>query len=146
MTQQVVDQDTGEIQVLTDLTDDALLEEFARAKAFKDQFTRQAGQVEQELYRRMEERGATGIRGTEFICEKTVANTYAQGLLTELKVELDSADLEIVLTPAHPETVPDKWEIQKLTALVTRLGGKPLRIFENAREPGRTSLKFEQRK
>ena len=132
--------------LLLDMPDSNLLGVFAKVRANLEAQCRLVGHFEQELYRRMEERGSTSIPDNTYVCELVPQNTYLQEAFTPLKEVLISADLEEVLIPAHPETVqvPDKWSTTKVLALARRLP-EVKAITNQARIEGRPKLKFEVR-
>lgn len=135
------------IDMLPDLADDHLLSCLADAKRNRDTYVRFIGHIEQEIWRRMEERGAAAIPDNTYVCEAVVSNTYLQEAFTPLKEVLVEADLKGVLIPAHQETVdvPDKWATAKVLALARRLP-EVQAIVDRARQPGPRKLKFEERR
>ena len=106
-----------------------------------------AGHYEQELLRRMAERGATSIPSTEFVCEVKQTDTYSQPGFTPLREILSGMDLDTCFVPAHTERiqVADKWNTVKVKALARRYGDEALAIVERARIPGAPRLKFASR-
>ncbi len=128
------------------LADSQLLEQYEASRAAASAALIAKGHLEQEIYRRMDERGATAIPDNTYVCELVQQNTYLQEAFTPLKEVLVRADLESVLMPAHPETVqvPDKWNTGKLLALARRLP-EVKEIVDQARTEGRPKLKFEVR-
>ena len=132
--------------ILVDMPDSNLLEVFAKARANLEAQQQFVGHCEQELYRRMGDRGATAIPDNTYVCELKAQNTYIQEALTPLKEVLVEADLNSVLIAAHQETVdvPDKWN----TVKILRLGRRQPEvraILDQARIEGRPKLTFEVR-
>jgi len=129
------------------LTDDDLLAEMEHINAILDGFRGTLGRLEQEAFRRMEERGATAIPSEEYVCEIEIKSTYDQPSFTPLKEVFNDADLKRCLRPAHIEEVEvaDKWTTATVKSLATKYGGDALRIVENARMEGRGWLKFARR-
>ena len=129
-----------------DVPDSELLQLFKDAKTELETQQRFVGYCEQEIYRRMEDRGATAIPDNTYICELVAQNSYDQKAFTPLKEVLVEADLKSVLIPAHQETVdvPDKWATGKVLALGRRLP-EVQAIVDQARIEGRPKLKFEVR-
>jgi len=129
------------------LSDDELLAEMenigAQLEGFKDTW----GHLEQEAYRRIEERGAKAIPSETYICEINVKNDYDQLAFTPLKEVFHDADLKKCLTPAHTAEVKieDKWATGTVKSLATKYGAEALRIFENARTESRGRLVFKRR-
>ena len=93
------------------LSDDELLAEMEHIGAILDGFKNTLGHLEQEAYRRIEERGATSIPSETYICEMETSWKYDQPSFGPLKEVFNDADLKKCLTPAHTEEVKveDKW-------------------------------------
>ena len=129
------------------LTDDELLAEMEHIGAVLEGFKATLGRLEQEAYRRIEERGATSIPSETYICEMETSWKYDQPSFGPLKEVFNDADLKRCLTPAHTEEVKveDKWATGTVKSLATKYGAEALRIFENARTESRGRLKFARR-
>jgi len=129
------------------LSDDELLAEMEHIGAVLDGFKNTLGRLEQEAYRRIEERGATSIPSETYICEMETSWKYDQPSFGPLKEVFNDADLKRCLTPAHTEEVKvsDKWTTATVKSLATKYGSEALRIFENARTESRGRLKFARR-
>jgi len=129
------------------LSDDELLAEMEHIGAILDGFKNTLGHLEQEAYRRIEERGATSIPSETYICEMETGFKYDQPSFGPLKEVFNEVDLKKCLTPAHTEEVriEDKWATTTVKSLATRYGADALRIFENARTETRGRLKFARR-
>ena len=129
------------------LSDDELLAEMEHIGAVLDGFKSTLGHLEQEAYRRIEERGATSIPSETYICEMETGFRYDQLSFAPLKEIFNDADLKKCLTPAHTDEVkvPDKWATGTVKSLATKYGAEAMRIFENARTETRGRLKFARR-
>ena len=129
------------------LSDDELLAEMEHIGAILDGFKATLGRLEQEAYRRIEERGATSIPSETYICEMETGYKYDQPSFAPLKEVFNDADLKRCLTPAHTEEVKvaDKWTTATVKSLATKYGSEAMRIFENARTETRGRLKFSRR-
>jgi len=129
------------------LSDDELLAEMEHIGAILDGFKNTLGHLEQEAYRRIEERGATSIPSETYICEMETGFRYDQPSFAPLKEIFNDADLKKCLTPAHTDEVkvPDKWATGTVKSLATKYGAEAMRIFENARTETRGRLKFARR-
>ena len=129
------------------LSDDELLAEMEHIGDVLDGFKATLGHLEQEAYRRIEERGATSIPSETYICEMETKRGYDQPSFGSLKEVFNDADLARCLTPAHTEEVKveDKWTTATVKSLATKYGSEALRIFENARTETRGRLKFARR-
>ena len=129
------------------LSDDELLAEMEHIGAILDGFKNTLGRLEQEAYRRIEERGATSIPSETYICEMETGFKYDQPSFGPLKEVFNEVDLKKCLTPAHTEEVKvaDKWTTATVKSLATRYGADALRIFENARTESRGRLIFKRR-
>jgi hypothetical protein len=129
------------------LSDDELLAEMEHIGAILDGFKNTLGHLEQEAYRRIEERGATSIPSELYICEMETGFKYAQESFGPLKEVFNDADLKRCLTPAHIEEVKvaDKWATATVKSLATKYGAEAMRILESARMESRGRLKFARR-
>jgi len=129
------------------LSDDELLAEMEHIGAILDGFKNTLGHLEQEAYRRIEERGATSIPSETYICEMETSWKYDQASFGPLKEVFNDADLKKCLTPAHTEEVKvaDKWTTATVKSLAVKYGSEAMKIFENARTESRGRLKFARR-
>ena len=129
------------------LSDDELLAEMEHIGAILDGFKNTLGHLEMEVYRRIEERGATSIPSETYICEMETGFKYDQPSFGPLKEIFNDADLKKCMTPAHTEEVKveDKWTTATVKSLATKYGSDALRILANARMESRGRLKFARR-
>jgi len=129
------------------LSDDELLAEMEHIGAILDGFKNTLGHLEQEAYRRIEERGATSIPSETYICEMETGWKYDQPSFGPLKEVFNDADLKRCLTPAHTEEVKveDKWATGTVKSLATKYGAEALRIVDHARTESRGRLVFKRR-
>lgn len=100
---------------------------------------------DQELLRRMRERGATELPLDGATVRLVRASpTYDLGLLTALKETLTAEWLNKVWTPAHEEMiqVAEKWNGTQLRS-AEKLGGEVAAVIQQARIPGRESIVVE---
>ena len=127
--------------------DDELLSKMARLTKELDVIQDTLGHLEQEAYRRMEERGATSIPSETYICELSHKATYDQIGFTPLKEIFNESDLARCLTPAHTEEirVPDKWATSTVKSLANKYGVEARRIVDQAKTEDRGKLIFKQR-
>jgi len=144
-TSETIDQHYTAIHI--DLDDDQLLAEMEHIGAILDGFKKTLGRLEQEAYRRIEERGATSIPSETYICEMETKRGYDQPSYGPLKEIFNDVDLKQCLTPAHTEEVEvaDKWATGTVKSLATKYGADALRIVENARTETRGRLIFKRR-
>ena len=129
------------------LSDDELLAQMEHISGVLEGFKASLGRLEQEAYRRIEERGATSIPSETYICEMETGFKYAQESFGPLKEVFNEVDLKKCLTPAHTEEVKvaDKWATATVKSMATKYGADALRILENARMESRGRLKFARR-
>ena len=129
------------------LDDDELLAEMEHIGAILEGFKNTLGHLEQEAYRRMEERGAKAIPSETYVCEIETGSKYDQPSFGPLKEVFHDADLKKCLTPAHIEEVKieDKWATGTVKSLATKYGAEALRIVANARTETRGRLVFKRR-
>ena len=129
------------------LSDDELLAQMEHISGVLEGFKASLGRLEQEAYRRIEERGATSIPSETYICEMETGFKYDQPSFGPLKEVFNEVDLAKCLTPAHTEEVKvaDKWTTATVKSLANKYGSEALRIFENARTETRGRLVFKRR-
>ena len=129
------------------LSDDELLAQMEHISGVLEGFKASFGRLEQEAYRRIEERGATSIPSETYICEMETGFKYDQMSFGPLKEVFNEVDLKKCLTPAHTDEVKvaDKWATGTVKSLATKYGADALRILENARMESRGRLKFARR-
>ena len=129
------------------LSDDELLAQMEHISGVLEGFKASLGRLEQEAYRRIEERGATSIPSETYICEMETGFKYDHPSFGPLKEIFNEVDLKRCLTPAHTEEVKvaDKWATVTVKSLATKYGAEAMRIFENARTESRGRLKFARR-
>ena len=129
------------------LSDDELLAQMEHISGVLEGFKASLGRLEQEAYRRIEERGATSIPSETYICEMETGFKYDQPSFGPLKEVFNDVDLKRCLTPAHTEEVKvaDKWATVTVKSLAVRYGAEALRIVENAQTESRGRLKFARR-
>ena len=129
------------------LLDDALLSEMEKVSEELEVIKGVLGRLEQEAYRRMEEKKATSIPSETYICEMETSYRYDQMSFGPLKEIFNEVDLKKCLTPAHTEEVKvaDKWTTATVKSLAGKYGSEAMRIFENARTESRGRLKFARR-
>ena len=129
------------------LSDDELLAEMEHIGAILDGFKATLGRLEQEAYRRIEERGATSIPSETYICEMETGFKYDHPSFGPLKEIFNEVDLKKCLTPAHTDEVKvaDKWATVTVKSLAAKYGSEALRIVENARTETRGRLVFKRR-
>ena len=127
------------------LTDEDLLNELSRANVDLDKAKARKGRIEQELFSRMEQRGATGIPSDRYKCDIKVTYTYTPEVLVALKEMFYDQELATCWTPEHDEPVPEKWNITKARPIAKRHGDKALSIIEQAKVEKSRSLDFGEK-
>ena len=132
---------------MNEILDAELLETYAETVKWLQEIRDYLGQLEQEIWRRMEERQATAIPDRTWTCEAKTRNTYPAMSLTPLKEVFDTTDLADCYTPAHQEVVdvPEKWDVRKVVPLARRYGAQALAIVERAKITERSGLKFDRK-
>ena len=128
-------------------TDESLLEALEEINGIMDGYEGLKGRLEQEAFRRMEERGAKAIPSINYICEIQQKSDYDQLAFTPLKEIFNSDDLKRCLTPAHTKEieVPERWATTTVKAVAAKYGDRAKAIVENARTETRGRLKFARR-
>jgi len=129
------------------LTDDELLAEMEHIGAILEGFKNTLGHLEQEAFRRMEERGAKAIPSINYICKIENKSDYDQLAFTPLKELFNKEDLDRCLTPAHTKEieVPERWATTTVISVAGDYGDRAKAIVENARTKTRGRLKFSRR-
>jgi len=129
------------------LTDDELLAEMEHIGAILEGFKNTLGHLEQEAFRRMEERGAKTIPSINYICKIENKSDYDQLAFTPLKELFNKEDLDRCLTPAHTKEieVPERWATTTVISVAGDYGDRAKAIVENARTKTRGRLKFSRR-
>lgn len=131
----------------SNLSDEELLSELEHITAIRDGLSDTLGRLEQEAFRRMEERGAKAIPSINYICKIENKSEYDQLAFTPLKEIFNSDDLDRCLTPAHTKEieVPERWATTTVKAVAADYGDRAKAIVENARTETRGRLKFARR-
>ena len=130
---------------LKDLSDVDLLAQYEDSRDEASVALIVKGHLEQEIYRRVDERGARAIPDSTFVCEVTQESIYDQEAFRPLLEVFHEFHLNTCYTPEHMEPVAAKWTTVKVLALARRYGDAALAIVEQAKQPGRKSLKFQRR-
>lgn len=135
------------IDPVTQISDVALLRWYERCQSDLVEVQEKVGRLQQEILRRMEERGASAIPDEEYVCELVTKTNYDQTQLRPFLEILTGRELEDVFVPAHEETIQiaSKWKVQQLIALAKKHGTEALQIIEQAKIPGVRTLKFAKR-
>lgn len=131
----------------SNLSDEELLSELEHITAIRDGLSDTLGRLEQEAFRRMEERGAKAIPSINYICKIENKSEYDQLAFTPLKEIFNSDDLDRCLTPAHTKEieVPERWATTTVKAVAADYGDRAKAIVANARTETRGRLKFARR-
>ena len=128
------------------LTDTQLLAQYQDSRTAVSAALIAKCHLEQEIYLRMEVRGAKAIPDETFICEITQNSVYDQGSFSPLLEIFNELDLNTCYIPEHTAPVPAKWQTIRVLALARRYGNAALAIVEKARIPGPRNLNFQRRK
>lgn len=135
-----------------ELSDDELLAELEKIGALIDGFRGTLGRLEQEAFRRMEERGKDGIPATSipsevYECKLDVKNEFNYPAFRALKEIFNPSDFAECLIPEHTvETViEEKWITVTVKRLCHEYGAEAEAVYERATIPGKRRLKFARR-
>jgi hypothetical protein len=137
-----------EEQNLHEYPDEALLTRYDDLGQSLAKLTEKVGKLKQEIMRRAEARGATGILSDEYICRIKTVNTYDPSILVALKERLDElGELNHCYAPEHQETitVAEKWNVTKLMPIARLIGDEAMAIVERAKVPTRRDLEFKRK-
>ena len=131
----------------TILSDAHLLETYNASLETARAMRNDAGHAEQEMYRRMEERGAGSIPSETYVCEQKPKNNYSQAAFVPLKEIFNDVDLASCWVAAHEEVVQvaEKWNTVKVKALARRYGDKAQAVVAQATLVERGVLIFQRR-
>lgn len=110
--------------------------------------------LEQEIFRRIQERGGTSLPNADengeqiWTCEQETKYEYDHSKFTPLKEMLNSTELYKCWTPerivTEPVTVPAKWDTTKLKAVARRHSAEAVALVEAARVPTGRKLNFRR--
>ena len=127
------------------LTDEKLLDSLATANRVIAQGQSAKGHCEQELFRRMEQRGATGIPSDRYKCNLILKYDYpTYGLIPLIEV-FSTQELATCWTPEHDEPVPQKFNMTKVKPIAKLYGDRALSIVEQAKVEKSRSLDFGEK-
>ena len=134
-------------ETLTDLNDEALLEALGDINIALEHVKSEKGHIEQEIFQRIEQRGATGIPSELYRCNIKVTHSYTPEVLVPLIEIFSTSDLATCYTPKHKETVDvaAKWDVRKALPIAKIHGEKALKIIEQAKVESRRSLEFGEK-
>ena len=132
---------------ITDISAECLLRLYETADQQLEQAKRTAGLIEQEIFRRADEQGATGIPSDVYECSIKVTNTYDPSLLVPLKEVFTDSELKACYVPAHQETidVAEKWNATQAWKAARKHGDKALALLERAKTPRGRKLEFRRK-
>ena len=142
---------TNTLPGIQDVSDEHLLRMCYECHADMTKLTAEMGRYEQEIYRRMEARGATLISTDMYSCESPMRYEYPLGCFTPLKELLTDGELVTCYTPAHREMIPEhyedfpeRWDTRKTLSLMKKLGGDVQATVDRQRIPKRMPLKLKK--
>ena len=141
---------TNTLSGIRELSDENLLRLYNESLILLTELTAQIGHYEQEIYHRMEARGATLISTDLYTCESPMRYEYPPGCFTPLKELLTDGQLVTCYTPAHREMVPEHyencpewWDTRRTLSLAKKLGSEVLATIDRQRIPKRMPLKLK---
>ena len=129
------------------LSDDELLAEMEHIGAILEGFQNTLGHLEQEAYRRIEERGSTSIPSEVYECKIEIKNEFDYPAFRALKEVFNPSDFAECLIPEHTiETVvEEKWVTSTVKRLCREYGAETQAIYDRATIPGKRRLVFKRR-
>jgi hypothetical protein len=132
-----------------ELSDQALLLAYEQAKAELETAKGIHGRIEQEIFKRMDERGATAIPDDTFTCGDNPVNGYDDSLLVMLREHIGQDELESsgAFIPEHDETktIAAKWDVVKVKKLAKQYGTECNAIVDRARFTKNRGLTFKRK-
>lgn len=140
---------TAQIQTFGD---HALLDAYEDALGDLDRCKQRVNHMEQDIYRRIQERGGTTLPVADnngeliWTCEQVDSYTYDHSQFTPLLEKFNKTELEECYIPEHDEmlTVPAKWYTSILKAVAKKHGDGAPELVDRARVPTGRKLKFER--
>ena len=134
-------------ELISSLNDEALLQSLEDANFALEQAKATKGRIEQEIFQRIEENGATGIPSEEFKCNLKLKHDYTPEMLVPLIEIFSTSDLATCYTPKHKETVDvaAKWDVRKALPIAKIHGEKALKIIEQAKVEKSRKLDFGEK-
>lgn len=140
------------IQTATDeqirgMNDSDLLWHLAEGRRLMAQLRAIGERIEYEIILRADARGAKVIFTERFTAELESNVTYDQSRFTPLLELLPEEGVKDAYTPEHPvtQTVPAKWNTQKVIKWANKIGGKALNIVAEARLEGAPRVKLTEK-
>ena len=130
------------------LADSELIESLVEAKSTLKTAQDTVGYIEMLIIQRMEERGASRMRGAFHDVEGTApTKDWDNSVLAQLREFYSPEDLSGIYTPAHEKTVTvkEKWDMNKGRRL-RKDGDEIVQIIEKARILGRIKLSVNDKK
>jgi len=124
-----VNQRTGELRKLIDLSDDDLLDEYKHTQTEVAKTMKQDGHVEQEIHRRLESRGADKLYGVGLEYVNETKSDPDRSKIPPLMEYLTPAEVTKCLTPAHweepqePKWIEDKYDLTQVKKAIKDHGG-----------------------
>ncbi len=100
------------------------------------------GKLQQEIFRRLDEDGATFFDDETYDCHVESAAQYDRTKLTRLKEIFNLADFCKAWIPEHDEPVPAKWNMTQVKKLCAKYGDRAKAILAQATLEPQRSLKF----
>lgn len=136
----------AQAEILAAMSDGELLEDYHWALEAAERARRNAGLREQEIMRRMRDRGAAGIPDAAYDCRITTTTNYDRTRFAPLKEILQPDDLAACYTPEHQETisVAEKWDLRKLVPQAKRYGREALNVLGDAEIEPTVKLTFKR--
>lgn len=134
------------------LSDMDLMEALEDVKAQLKTYETQVGRIEMELFKRMEDRGATSIPNANpdgeqvYICEQDETYTYDQTAFAPLREIFDTFAIKECYAPEYEKTVtvPGQWVTAKVKATAKKHGDEALAIVDRAKMLKSLTLKFHR--
>ena len=141
MTQQIVDPGTGEVLDLP-MDDEILLRVFEAVQKEVTYSTHKLGLLEQEIHRRLRERGADKIYGKGMEYEDTSKPDPNRSKIPALMEYLTPDEVVKCLAPAHwdepkePEWIEDKYDLTQVKKAIKDHGGEAQTALDAIYIPG----------
>ena len=138
----------SQAEEISAMNDEELVATYTLKKSELEGLKTEFGYIEMLITQRLEERGASVMRGEKFNIESTQKIEYDKNVLAFLREHFSADELSFCYTPEHQKTVnvEESWNMTKTKALAKH-GDEIAGIINDARmKVGRMRLHLKERK
>jgi len=138
----------SQAEEISAMNDEELVATYTLKKSELEGLKTEFGYIEMLITQRLEERGASVMRGEKFNVESTQKIEYDKNILALLREHFSADELGFCYTPEHQEVVnvEENWNMTK-TKTLAKHGADIAGIIDDARmKVGRMRLHLKERK